>query len=309
MRTLDDLPLPAWDLVDVDAYKKVWQRSGLPFQLNVATTRGCPYKCNWCAKPIYGQRYNVRSPQKVVQELQYLKAHYGVTNLWMCDDIFGLKPGWVQSFNEGLKEAGLTVTYKIQSRADLLLKENNLEALVQSGLIEAWIGAESGSQKILDAMDKGTTVDQIYTATELLQKNGVKVGHFLQFGYLGETEKDIQATFTMLQKAKPDLIGVSVSYPLPGTPFYEKVKDQLGQKANWTDSDDLALMFKNTYNQRYYKILHSLVHKSFTFQKVLNQFKQSYFKGATIKQTLQLLFFPPLIWGYKLLLSTQNNTH
>lgn len=307
IRNLDVLPIPAWDLVDVEAYRQVWQNKGHKFQLNIATTRGCPYQCNWCAKPIYGQRYNVRSPQKVIEEVAFLSKQFGVSNFWMCDDIFGLKPGWVQLFNALLKENNLSIQYKIQSRADLLLKEDNIEALVQSGLHEAWMGAESGSQTILDAMDKGTQVSEIKEATALLKMHGVEVGHFLQFGYLGETEKDIQATFKLLDETQPDHIGVSVSYPLPGTPFYEKVKSQLGDKANWTDSDDLALMFQNTFNQTYYRVLHKYIHKRFRWNAIKAKIKNRKYADLTPKQLLQLLLFPLIMWRYKLILTTQKN--
>ncbi|MCB9188445.1 MAG: B12-binding domain-containing radical SAM protein [Flavobacteriales bacterium] len=263
IRELDDLPNPAWDLIDIDPYKEKWRQHGHDFAINVATTRGCPYKCNWCAKPIYGNRYNSRSPKRVIEEIKWLSENFNVRKLWMCDDIFGLKPNWVQEFRDELKNIGLTIQYKIQSRADLLLKEDNIDALVASGLYEVWIGAESGSQNILDAMDKGTTLDQIKKSTELLQRKGVRVAYFLQFGYLGETKEDVQKTIEMLLENMPDDIGVSVSYPLPGTPFYDKVKSQLSQKANWKDSDDLALMFQNTFNQKYYKALHRFIHKKF----------------------------------------------
>jgi anaerobic magnesium-protoporphyrin IX monomethyl ester cyclase len=158
LKDLDALPQPAWDLVNVAEYKAVWASNHHPFALNIATTRGCPFHCNWCAKPIYGQRYNTRSPQRVVAELKMLKEKFGVTNFWMCDDIFGLKPGWVQTFRDELTQENLQIRYKIQSRADLLLEEDNIDALVASGLYEVWIGAESGSQKILDAMNKGTQI-------------------------------------------------------------------------------------------------------------------------------------------------------
>lgn len=267
IRELDDLPNPAWDLIDIRPYQKKWTQHNHEFTINVATTRGCPYKCNWCAKPIYGNRYNSRSPGRVVEEIKWLSENFQTNSFWMCDDIFGLKPNWVQEFRDELQKENLTIKYKIQSRADLLLKEDNIQALVDSGLSEVWIGAESGSQKILDAMDKGTTLLQIEAATKLLQSKGVRVAYFLQFGYLGETKDDIQQTIDMLMTNLPDDIGVSVSYPLPGTPFYEKVKSQLTDKANWTDSDDLALMFQNTFNQNYYKALHRYIHKKFRARK------------------------------------------
>ena len=275
LRNLDELPLPAWDLVNIDAYRNVWKSGGNEFTLNIATTRGCPYKCNWCAKPIYGNRYNSHSPEYIVKHLSLLNERYDVKKFWMCDDIFGLKPNWVQQFNTALKEANLKISYYIQSRVDLLLKDDTIDALAESGLQEVWVGAESGSQKILDAMDKGTQVEEIYTATRLLKKKNIKVAFFIQFGYLGETKEDIGKTVSMIKELLPDNLGVSVSYPLPGTKFYEKVKDDLQLKANWTDSDDLAMMFQGTFNSKYYKKLHRYVHKEYRKSQAIDYFKKA----------------------------------
>jgi anaerobic magnesium-protoporphyrin IX monomethyl ester cyclase len=308
LKDLDSLPQPAWDLVDVSAYKKIWEQNGNEFALNIATTRGCPYQCNWCAKPIYGQRYNIRSPKKVVEEIKMLGSQYGVSKFWMCDDIFGLKPGWVQSFRDALNASEISIKYKIQSRADLLLKEDNIDALVDSGLYEVWIGAESGSQSVLDAMDKGTTIDQIEKSTILLQSKGVRVAYFLQFGYLGETKKDIEATIDMLLQFMPDDIGVSVSYPLPGTKFYDKVKSQLNQKANWEDSDELALMFQNTFNQEYYRILHRYVHKIFRkaqADEVISKHGITSYSG--IKALIKKVYYNPIISRYEQELQKSSN--
>ena len=261
IKELDSFPMPAWDLVDVSSYKKIWFNNQGYFSLNITTTRGCPFKCNWCAKPIYGNRYNSRSPQRVVEEIEYLMKNFNVNHFWMCDDIFGLKPGWVQEFRDDVKAKGLKFKYKIQSRVDLLLQEDTITALAESGAETVWLGAESGSQKILDAMDKGTTVEQIYEATRLLKKNGIRPAFFLQFGYLGEEKEDIKKTIKMVLDLMPDEIGISVSYPLPGTKFYDSVKEQLKEKANWTDSDELALMYKGTFSPSYYKKLHRYVHK------------------------------------------------
>ena len=275
LRDLDELPLPAWDLVDIPAYRAVWERGGNEFTLNIATTRGCPYKCNWCAKPIYGNRYNSHSPEYIVKHLGLLQDHYDVQKFWMCDDIFGLKPNWVQTFNQELKKAERSISYYIQSRVDLLLKDDTIDALAESGLREVWVGAESGSQKILDAMDKGTQVEEIYTATRLLKQKNIQVAFFIQFGYLGETKEDIAKTIAMIKELQPDNLGISVSYPLPGTAFYEKVKDDLKLKANWTDSDDLAMMFQGTFNSKYYKKLHRYVHKEYRKSQALIYFKKA----------------------------------
>lgn len=273
IKDLDQLPQPAWDLVKIDEYKNIWLTHNKYFSLNIATTRGCPFKCNWCAKPIYGNRYNVRSPQKVVDEIEFLQKNFSVNHFWMCDDIFGLKPGWVQEFRDIIKERKLNFKYKIQSRVDLLLQEDTIEALSQSGAETVWVGAESGSQKILDAMDKGTTVAQIEKAAGLLKQHNIRVAFFLQFGYPGETKEDIDKTINMVLNLMPDEIGISVSYPLPGTKFYENVKDQLKSKSNWTDSDELALMFRSTFTPAYYKKLHRYVHKVYKRKVGLNSIK------------------------------------
>lgn len=300
LRDLDKLPIPAWDLIDMESYKAVWKRSGNEFTLNIATTRGCPFKCNWCAKPIYGNRYNSHSPIYITKHIKYLKETYGVSRFWMCDDIFGLKPNWVQNFNTELKREKLSISYYIQSRVDLLLKEDTIEALAESGLQEVWVGAESGSQSVLDAMDKETSVTQIYEATRLLKEKNVRVAFFIQFGYLKETKKDIDQTIQMIKELLPDNIGISVSYPLPGTKFYEKVKDDLQLKANWTDSDDLAMLFKGTYSAEFYRKLQRYVHKE--YRKSQGLYNLKHFNISRVKSVLKLAYYIPTAMYDKYLL-------
>jgi anaerobic magnesium-protoporphyrin IX monomethyl ester cyclase len=283
MRDLDHLPLPAWDLVDIEHYRRIWLKYHGYFSLNIATTRGCPYKCNWCAKPIYGNRYNSRSPEHVVAEIEHLIRNYKPDHFWMCDDIFGLKPGWIEDFNVEVQRRKLKFRYKIQSRVDLLMEEGTVTALAQSGAETVWVGAESGSQKILDAMDKGTTVKQIYEASDMLRRNNIRVAFFLQLGYLGETREDIESTLKMLLDIMPDEVGISVSYPLPGTKFYDKVKDQLSEKQNWTNSDDLAMMFKSTFNNDYYRHLHRYVHSLYRKKKGIIRFGEFLSRPKTLK--------------------------
>jgi anaerobic magnesium-protoporphyrin IX monomethyl ester cyclase len=267
LTNLEVLPMPAWDLINIYSYRSIWMQHHGYFSLNIATTRGCPFKCNWCAKPIYGNRYNTRDAVSVVAELKMLYTEHDACHYWVCDDIFGLKPGWVSEFNELLKTTNIKPKLKIQCRADLLLKEDTIKNLVEAGLDEVWMGAESGSQKVLDAMDKGTTIQQIYEATKLLKKYGVKVCLFLQYGYLGEEVSDINLTLQMVKDLLPHDIGISVSYPLPGTGFYNKVKEQLKEKQNWTDSDDLAMMYQGTFSPSFYRHLYSHTHKVFHLQK------------------------------------------
>jgi anaerobic magnesium-protoporphyrin IX monomethyl ester cyclase len=291
IRNLDELPMPAWDLIDVDSYKKIWIKNHGYFSLNLATTRGCPYKCNWCAKPLYGNRYNSRSPENVVHEIEFLLKTFKPDHFWMCDDIFGLKPGWVNRFSELVRKKNLRFKFKIQSRVDLLLEENAVKALAACGAETVWLGAESGSQKILDAMDKGTTVEQITQATKLLKQYHIRVAFFLQFGYLGETKKDIDATLAMVLNLLPDEIGISVSYPLPGTKFYDLVKGELKEKQNWEDSDDLAMMYPGTFSPAYYKLLHRYVHSRYRIQRGWFQIKSRTF---TLRSIASMIFHTPI---------------
>jgi anaerobic magnesium-protoporphyrin IX monomethyl ester cyclase len=264
----DNLPFPAWDLVDVEKYRQVWlQRHGY-YSMNMVTTRGCPYHCNWCAKPIWGQRYNSRGPENVVAELKWLKDSYQPDHIWFADDIMGLKPKWWQRFASHVEEQDAIVPFKCLSRADLVIRNGeDVDALRRSGCDILWMGAESGSQKILNAMEKGTKVQQIYEATRRLQAVGVKVAFFLQFGYPGETREDIERTLQMVRDCQPDDIGMSVSYPLPGTKFYDSVRNQLGDKQNWVDSADLEILYQGPFVSEFYRQLHTVLHKEFRSQK------------------------------------------
>lgn len=305
IKDLDALPLPAWDLVNIDQYKTTWLKSSGRFSINMSTTRGCPFKCNWCAKPIYGNRYNSRSPQRVVDEIKWLKQHYGIDHIWFSDDIFGLKPGWVPEFSRLLAAAQLHIPFKIQSRADLLSEEAQVKALASAGCENVWIGAESGSQQILDAMDKGITISQIQKATSLMKQYGIKPSFFIQFGYPGETKADIQLTIQMINALLPYQIGISVSYPLPGTGFYEKVKAELKQKTNWTDSNEMALMFKNTFPAVFYKQLHVYVHQNYHKHLAKNSIKKLirrpwHISRATLKAACSFLYYVPLTYREKL---------
>ena len=266
MKDLDSLPFPAWDLVDVERYKSIWQERHGHYSMNMVTTRGCPYHCNWCAKPIYGQRYNVRSPENVAAELRWLKEQFAPDHIWFADDIFGLKPGWIERFANEVERLDAKVPFKCLLRADLI-KPGIAEALKRAGCEIVWVGAESGSQKILDAMDKGTKVEQIYAAARSLHAEGVKIAFFLQFGYPGEDRDDIEATLRMVRDCQPDDIGMSVSYPLPGTKFYDNVRAQLGDKQNWLDSGDFEMMYSGPYSSDFYRKLHTVLHKEYRARK------------------------------------------
>ena len=259
MHDLDRLPFPSRDLIDASGYRNVWKEAHGYFSLNIVASRGCPYRCNWCAKPIYGDSFSVRPAALVAEEMRQLKYDFGADHLWFADDIFGLRPKWVRQLADEVQRLDAAIPFKMQSRVDLMTPDT-VRALRRAGCVEVWMGAESGSQKILDAMDKGTRVDQIAKARENLRCEGIRACYFLQFGYPGETWKDIQNTIRLVRDTRPDDIGVSVSYPLPGTKFFDRVQAQLGEKTNWSDSEDLAMMFQGTYTNELYRALHDALH-------------------------------------------------
>jgi radical SAM superfamily enzyme YgiQ (UPF0313 family) len=216
--------------------------------------------------------------------MAYLKREVRPDHLWFCDDIFGLKPGWLEAFAHSVVRADAAIPFKCLSRADLLVQKQTIADLRRSGCTTVWLGAESGSQKILDAMEKGTTVEQIREASARLRTHGIRVGFFLQFGYPGETREDIGLTLRMVKEAMPDELGISVSYPLPGTKFYENVRRQLGEKKNWVDSEDLAMMYQGTYAPEFYRALHRLTHKKFRMWQGLGMLRDALTRPASLNR-------------------------
>jgi anaerobic magnesium-protoporphyrin IX monomethyl ester cyclase len=251
---------PAWDLIDIERYRKVWLAAHGFFSLNMAASRGCSFRCNWCAKPTWGNHYLQRDPVDVAGEMAYLRRTFSPDHIWFADDVFGFRVEWVTKFAAAVHNQGGSLPFTIQTRADLL-SSAMARALKSAGCGEVWIGAESGSQRILDLMNKGTTVEEIAVARMRLRDQGIRVGFFIQLGYLDEQLQDILATRHLIETARPDDIGVSVSYPLPGTRFYDMVKAQLQAKTHWQESDDLEMMFEGTYNTEFYRAVRNLLHE------------------------------------------------
>lgn len=256
---LDSLPDATWDLVDLERYRSAWTQAHGYFSMNLVSSRGCPYRCNWCAKPVFASNYHFRSPERVASEMLRVKQDFKADHIWFADDIFALSPNWTRALADAVDAEGAALPFKMQSRPDLMTRDT-VSHLRRAGCAEVWMGAESGSQKILDAMEKGTRVEQIYEARENLRRHGIRACFFLQLGYPGETREDIDRTIKMVRDNAPDDIGVSVAYPLPGTKFYDRVAAELGEKQNWSDSGDLAMMFRGAFSSEYYRELADTLH-------------------------------------------------
>ena len=256
---LSAIPTPAWDLVDISTYREAWISAHGYFSLNLVSSRGCPYRCNWCAKPIYGGTYRYHPPERIAREMLHLKREYNPGLIWFADDIFALSRKWTSEFADAVERLGAQAPFKMQSRCDLMTRDT-VHDLRRAGCVEVWMGAESGSQRVLDAMEKDIAVSEIRRARENLAALGIRACLFLQFGYPGESWSDIRKTISMVRSVRPDDVGISVSYPLPNTRFHDMVHARNRGKANWNDSGDLDIMFQGAYTTRFYRALADALH-------------------------------------------------
>ena len=263
---LDALPLPAWDLVDTKAYRDAWRGAHGYFSWNAAASRGCPYACNWCAKPTFGRRYTQRSPASVAEELQQLKREIGPDHVWFADDIFGMTEEWIEDFANEVARRDARIPFTMQSRVNLITPPV-AAALRAAGAQEVWLGVESGSQRVLDAMDKGSHVDTARVATRNLRREGIRACWFLQLGYPPEDWEDILLTRNLVREEAPDDIGVSVAYPLPGTLFHQRLAAKLGPRRNWRDTDELAMLFPGAFHTGFYRDVRNALHLDVTLRR------------------------------------------
>ena len=259
--SLAGLPLPAWERTSMAKYAQVWRQAHGTWEMNVSTARGCPYRCNWCAKPTWGRRYTVRPVEEVWHEIRELRARYAPDRIWFTDDIFAIQREWLARFAELASPD--PIPFKCLSRADLLTDVRAVQDLARAGAAEVWLGAESGSDAVLKGMDKDGTVAEIREACRLLRSFGIRVGLFLQLGYPGEDYEALMQTVRMVRDLRPEQIGVSVSYPLPGTVFWDRV--MAGRPAGeapsvrWSGSMENRVMFQSPYPQQFYDAARDLL--------------------------------------------------
>lgn len=248
---LDEVPFPAWDAVDMGAYAKAWEdRMGFASAC-VITSRGCPFNCSWCCKPIFGRTFRQRSIPNVLAELRELKTRYGIEHVRFADDILPMNAKWLRDLCVALESESLGVRFDCLSRTDVV-KDDILERMRKAGGQKVYLGVESGSQKILDLMVKGTRVDGIRSASREARRVGLIQHWFLMVGYPGEEAEDLQMTAELLRELAPDEYSCTVAYPLKGTPFYDVVKDKL-LPIEWTSSNNNRLVWDSPYPERYYR--------------------------------------------------------
>ncbi len=251
LKNLDELPLPNLAGIDIGAYQRVWKERHGRSAISVSTMRGCPYTCKWCSRGVYGLTYRRRSPDAVARELKLLVRQYNPDTVWFVDDVFTISHEWLSGFAEALHREQVSVPYECITRADRM-NEQVVRQLKASGCYRVWIGAESGSQKVIDAMDRRVKVGQVREMIGLCKDHGIETGTFIMLGYPGETEEDIEETIRHLKSCSPDLFTITVAYPIKGTEFFEEIEARMTGAFDWETQTDRQREFTRTYPRRYY---------------------------------------------------------
>jgi radical SAM superfamily enzyme YgiQ (UPF0313 family) len=228
LKQIDLLPMPNRKKINMQLYFDAWKKHHGQSVVSVSTMRGCPYTCKWCSRAVYGQSYRRKSAKLVVDEMEYLKNTYQADAIWFVDDVFTVSFKWLKEFADEVAARKLVFPYEIITRADRM-NEEVIDLLKASGCFRVWIGAESGSQKIIDAMDRRVDVAVVRQMIQLSQKKGIQAGTFIMLGYPGETTADINETIHHLKVSNPDLYTITIAYPIKGTPLYQEVEADLLQ--------------------------------------------------------------------------------
>jgi radical SAM superfamily enzyme YgiQ (UPF0313 family) len=252
IKDLDAQPWPDRERVNIERYLGVWREHHGTCSVSLITARGCPYHCNWCSHSVYGKTHRRRSPKSVVDEIEWLLQRYSPDMLWLADDVFTIHHGWLRDYAAEMQRRGFHVPFECITRADRL-NDTVAEILAGLGCFRVWIGSESGSQRILDAMQRGVTVAQVQNAVRLCKQNGIQTGMFLMWGYEGEQIEDIQATVDHVKQCRPDACFTTISYPIKGTSYFEKVAPRLVNLLDWNRSTDRDLRIKGRHSRRFYQ--------------------------------------------------------
>jgi radical SAM superfamily enzyme YgiQ (UPF0313 family) len=282
LKNVDVLPFPNRYKVNLSLYFNAWKGRHGTSAISVSTMRGCPYSCKWCSRAVYGQSYRRRSPQKVADEIAYIKENYSVDTIWFVDDVFTVSHQWLETFTEEITRRNLVMPYECITRADRL-NEDVIRNLKKSGCFRVWIGAESGSQKIIDLMDRRVEVEQVQRMIQLARSYGLQAGTFIMVGYPGETKEDIYATVQHLKNADPDLFTITVAYPIKGTPLYAEVESRFVTNLPWDSSTDRDIDFTRTYNRKYYDYAIQMINYEVSYHKALKKPVANLFKLPMLK--------------------------
>jgi anaerobic magnesium-protoporphyrin IX monomethyl ester cyclase len=258
IKDIDAQPWPARDCIDMSRYVDVWREHHGKGSVSLITARGCPYHCKWCSHEVFGKTHRRRKPASVAEELEFLIRQYEPQMAWMADDVFTIHHGWLFQYATELRRRGLKLPFECISRADRLNRQV-VETLAEIGCFRVWIGSESGSQRILDAMERGVTVEEVQSGVALCRSAGIQTGMFLMWGYEGEEMSDIEATVEHVKKSDPDIFFTTVAYPIKGTPYFSEVADRVEGLKLWSEGSDRDFRIRNRHSRQYYRFADKLL--------------------------------------------------
>jgi|SRR5215211_2070161 len=251
IRDLDSQPFPDRAAIDIPAYVDAWRTHHGMGSVSLITARGCPYTCTWCSHSVFGYTHRRRSIEDVADELQQIVETYSPDLVWYADDVFTIHHRWLRGYAEELDRRGLKVPFETISREDRL-NEDVVATLARMGCYRLWIGSESGSQRVLDAMQRRTNAERVREMVHLLQRYGIQAGMFIMLGYDGEEIPDLAATVEHLKLANPDELLTTVAYPIKGTPYYDGVADRVRALKPWGEGSDRDLTVAGRHSRRFY---------------------------------------------------------
>jgi anaerobic magnesium-protoporphyrin IX monomethyl ester cyclase len=267
IRDLDAQPWPARQTIDFSRYVETWRKHHGQGSVSLITARGCPYHCRWCSHEVFGKTHRRRKPAAVADELEWLVKEYQPDMAWMADDVFTIHPGWLFEYAQELKQRNLKLPFECISRADRL-NPRVVETLAAMGCFRVWIGSESGSQRILDAMERGVTVEEVRNAVALCRSHGIQTGMFLMWGYEGEELSDIEATVDHVKKTDPDIFFTTVAYPIKGTPYFLEVADRVQNYKPWNVGSDREMGIRGRHSRQFYSHADKLLRNSVELERL-----------------------------------------
>lgn len=270
IQNLDDQPWPAREAIDLHRYVRTWREHHGMGSVNFITARGCPFRCNWCSHQVYGQSHRRRDPIKVIDEIEWLLQTYSPDMMWISDDVFTINHQWIRAYHEEMRRRNIRIPFECISRADRLTPEM-MDLLAELGCFRMWIGSESGSQRILDSMDRGVKIEQVQRAVEMCRERGVQSGMFLMWGYEGEDLQDIEATIKHVSTSKPDIFFTTVSYPIKGTPYYNRISESLIQIGPWGKTSDRELRIRGRHTRDFYSHADRLLREEVARARAMDQ--------------------------------------
>ncbi|HEY6339388.1 MAG TPA: radical SAM protein [Candidatus Sulfotelmatobacter sp.] len=270
IRDIDIQPWPARESIDMARYVEVWREHHGMGSVSLITARGCPYHCRWCSHEVFGKTHRRRKPVSVVDELEWLINRYQPQMAWMADDVFTIHHGWLFQYAAELKRRGLKLPFECISRADRLTPQV-VDTLAEMACFRVWIGSESGSQRILDAMERGVTVEQVQNGVALCRSAGIQTGMFLMWGYEGEELSDIEATVEHVKKTDPDIFFTTVAYPIKGTPYFSEVAERVDSLKPWSQGSDRDFRIRNRHSRQFYRFADKLLRSEVELERLAHR--------------------------------------